>query len=150
MKNSSSAAPADRIANECIAVQVRLLNRVITSLYDEALRPLGLRVSQMNILVVASKLGVAQPAAVCTLLQMDASTLSRNVDRMLRNGWLEKVLSDDAREQPFRITSKGAKLLEHVVTAWEQGQIRAREILGTQGVSLLGEVTRKFLHRPPS
>src|SRR3954451_12375489 len=40
----------DRIAGECIAVRVRLINRVVTAIYDEALRPFGLRVSQANIL----------------------------------------------------------------------------------------------------
>ncbi|MGH8651900.1 MAG: MarR family winged helix-turn-helix transcriptional regulator [Gammaproteobacteria bacterium] len=149
MKSSSAPAPADKIASECIAVQVRLLNRVITSLYDEALRPLGLRVSQMNILVVASKLGIAQPAVVCKLLQMDASTLSRNVDRMVTRGWLERVPTDDAREQPFRITPKGITLLEGALSAWEQGQRGARKILGKQGVSVLSEVTGKFRRLPP-
>lgn len=149
MKSSSGRAPADRIASECIAVQVRLLNRVITSLYDEALRPLGLRISQMNILVVASKLGIAQPAVVCKLLQMDASTLSRNVDRMVRHGWLERVPTDDARQQPFRITGKGATLLEHAVTAWEQGQRGASKILGKRGVSVLSEMTSQFRRLPP-
>jgi hypothetical protein len=38
---------ADRIACSCLAVRVRMLNRAITNLYDESLRPLGLRVSQL-------------------------------------------------------------------------------------------------------
>src|SRR5262245_66391462 len=99
--------PIDRIARACIAVRVRLLNRVITNLYDEALRPLGLKVSQVNILVVAGKLGVARPAQVCELLNLDASTLSRNVERMVAKGWLEIVPDEDGRSQPFRLTSKG-------------------------------------------
>ena len=52
----------DMMAANCVAVRLRLVNRVITNLYDEALRPLGLKISQLNILVVAAKLGVAQPA----------------------------------------------------------------------------------------
>src|SRR6516162_3196973 len=48
-------------AGECIAVRLRLVNRVVTNLYDAALRPLGLKVSQLNILVVTAKLGLAQP-----------------------------------------------------------------------------------------
>ena len=47
----SKCETADRMARECIAVRVRLINRVITALYDEALRPFGLRISQANILV---------------------------------------------------------------------------------------------------
>ena len=72
----------DLIARECVTMKLRLVNRVITNLYDEALRPLGLKASQLNILVAAAKLGVAQPAQVCEILQLDNSTLSRNVSRM--------------------------------------------------------------------
>jgi DNA-binding MarR family transcriptional regulator len=105
------------IARTCIAVRLRLLNRVVTNLYDDALRPLGLKVSQMNLLVVAGQLGLARPAAVCRLLQLDSSTLSRNVERMRVRGWLEAVTGDDAREQPFRLTAKGKALLERAVPA---------------------------------
>src|SRR4051812_22520018 len=48
----------ERIATSCIAGRLRLLNRVVTNIYDDALRPLDLKVSQMNILVAAAKLGV--------------------------------------------------------------------------------------------
>src|SRR5713101_10188441 len=93
--------PIDTIAHNCIAVRLRLLNRVVTNLYDDALRPLGLKVSQLNILVVAAKLGLARPAKVCDILQLDTSTLSRNVERMRTKDWLEVVAGEDARTQPF-------------------------------------------------
>src|SRR5688572_20703487 len=92
----------DRIAATCIAVRLRLLNRVVTNIYDDALRPLGLKVSQLNILIVTAKLGLARPAQVCDILQLDASTLSRNVKRMMARGkqWLEVVPGEeDARTQ---------------------------------------------------
>src|SRR5262252_4799676 len=125
----------DTIARECIAVRLRLLNRVVTNLYDDALRPLGLKVSQLNILVVAAKLGLAQPAKVCDILQLDASTLSRNVDRMEAKGWLEVVPGKDARTQPFRLTNQGKRLLERAVPAWEKAQAQAAELLGEDGVA---------------
>src|SRR6516164_2683513 len=93
----------DTIARTCIAVRLRLLNRVVTGFYDQALRPLGLKVSQLNILIVAAKLGLARPAQVCEILQLDASTLSRNVKPLQTHGWLEVVPEEDARSQPFRL-----------------------------------------------
>lgn len=134
--------PIDRIARSCIAVRVRLLNRVITNLYDEAFRPLGLKISQANILVVAAKLGVARPAQVCELLNLDASTLSRNVERMQAKGWLEVVPEEDGRSQPFRLTAQGRKLLEKAVPAWEEAQEQATALLGEAGVEMLHKVTR--------
>src|ERR671934_374999 len=104
-----TTASIDTIAKTCIAVRLRLLNRVVTNLYDEALRSLGVKVSQLNILIVTAKLGLARPAQVCEILQLDASTLSRNVKPLQRHGWLEVVEEEDARAQPFRLTTQGQR-----------------------------------------
>src|SRR5438874_3895487 len=100
MTDKPEPSTIDAIARTCIAVRLRLLNRVVTNFYDDALRPLGLKVSQLNILVVTARLGVARPTRVCEILQLDASTLSRNVKRMMAKGkrWLEVVPGEgDAR-----------------------------------------------------
>ena len=138
----------DRIAASCIAVRLRLLNRVVTNLYDDALRPLGLKVSQLNVLVVAAKLGVARPAEVSELLHLDLSTLSRNVDRMMARGWLEAVPEEDARTQPFRLTDQGRRLLERAIPAWEKAQKQAADLLGESGVALLDEAAQRLGLRP--
>ena len=115
----------DTIAGECIAVRMRMLNRVVTNLYDEALRPLGLKVSQMNILVAAGRMGTARPAEVCERLHLDVSTLSRNVERMKARGWLEVIPDEDGRAQPFRLTTQGRRLLEKAAPAWKKAQQQA-------------------------
>src|SRR6266850_5512233 len=102
--DKATTSSIDTISMTCIAVRLRLLNRVVTNYYDEALRPLGLKVSQLNILVVTARLGLVRPAQVCEILQLDTSTLSRNVERMRSNSWLEVVPDEDARAQPFRLT----------------------------------------------
>lgn len=131
---------ADRITQTCLAVRVRMLNRVITNLYDEALRPLGLKVSQLNILAVTARLGVARPAEVCQLLLLDTSTLSRNVKRMQGYGWLEVVPEGDRRSQPFQLTAAGWHLLERTLPLWEQAQTRARSLLGADGERVLRDL----------
>jgi DNA-binding MarR family transcriptional regulator len=120
----------DEIASECIAVRMRILNRVITNIYDDALRPLGLKVSQMNILVATSKMGVTRPAEICNRLHLDVSTLSRNVERMKDRGWLEVVLDEDGRAQPFRLTAQGQKLLNKAAPIWTEAQNKTKELLG--------------------
>lgn len=137
----------DTIASECIAVRLRMLNRAVTNLYDDALRPLGLKVSQMNILVATGKLGTARPADVCGHLHLDVSTLSRNVERMKARGWLEVVPDEDGRAQPFRLTSQGRRLLEKAAPAWKIAQQQAKEILGEGIVDGLGQaISRLKLH----
>src|SRR4051795_13325256 len=122
------------IAQSCVAARLRLLNRVVTNLYDDALRPLGLKVSQLNVLIVTAQLGLARPAQVCEMLQLDASTLSRNVKPLQAHGWLEVVPDEDARTQPLRLTAQGRQLIEKAVPAWEQAQRQATELLGGEGI----------------
>jgi DNA-binding MarR family transcriptional regulator len=144
MDDPGESRAIDAIARNCLAVRLRLLNRVVTNVYDDALRPLGLKVSQLNILVVVAKLGLARPGDVCGLLQLDSSTLSRNVERMRAKGWLEAVPGDDARTQPFRLTVKGKMVLERALPAWEQAQHKAGELLGPEGVALLINTASKL------
>ena len=133
----------DTIAKTCVAVRLRLLNRVVTNFYDEALRPLGLKVSQLNILIVTAKLGLARPAQVCEILQLDTSTLSRNVKPLQAHGWLEVMPEEDARAQPFRLTAQGKRLIEKALPAWQEAQRQATELLGDEGIALLDEVAKK-------
>jgi DNA-binding MarR family transcriptional regulator len=133
----------DTIARKCIAVRLRSLNRVVTNLYDDELRPFGLKTSQLNILIATAKLGLARPARVCEILQLDASTLSRNVERMRSNGWLEVVPGEDARKQPFRLTPSGKQLIEKAFPAWKKAQRAASQLLGEEGIDLLDKVKKR-------
>ena len=133
----------DKIAGECVAVRLRMLNRVITNVYDKALRPLDLKVSQMNILVASAKMGTARPLEVCEYLHLDVSTLSRNVERMKARGWLEVVPDEDGRSQPFRLTSQGRKLLEKAVPAWSEAQERVKTVLGDGFVQQLNQAMKR-------
>ena len=134
----------DVIARECLAVRLRLLNRVVTNIYDDALRPLGVKASQLNILVVTARLGLARPADVCERLQLDTSTLSRNVERMRARDWLEVVEDDDGRAQPFQLTAKGRRLLERAMPAWEKAQEEVKNLIGADAVSSIDDAVRRI------
>src|SRR2546423_5911507 len=133
----------DKIAGECIAVRLRMLNRIITNIYDNALRPLNLKVSQMNILVAAAKMGTARPLEVCEYLHLDVSTLSRNVERMKARGWLEVVPDEDGRSQPFQLTPQGRKVLEKAVPAWNEAQQQVTMVLGDGFVHQLNRAVKR-------
>jgi DNA-binding MarR family transcriptional regulator len=142
--NQALSRQVDDIAENCLAVRTRLLNRVITHVYDEALRPLGLKVSQMNILVVAHKLGRARPAEVCKILKLDTSTLSRNVDRMRAKGWLETLDDQDGRAHPFKLTAEGKNLIRKAYPAWKEAQNKSAAVLGEAGVALLQGISKEM------
>jgi DNA-binding MarR family transcriptional regulator len=134
----------DRIAGECIAVRVRLINRVITAIYDEALRPVGLRVSQGNILVAVARMGQAKPAEICRILRIEKSTLSRDVELMKQAGWLESEPPAGGRNQTLRITASGLKLVRNAQPAWEKAQAETRRLIGEENVKSLHQVASRL------
>src|SRR3954465_470907 len=147
--DNTTTSSIDTISRTCIAVRLRLLNRVVTNLYDDALRPLGLKVSQLNVLIVTARLGLARPAQACDILRLDASTPSRNVKPLQAHGWLEVVPDEDARAQPFRLTPQGKRLIEKAVPAWEEAQRQANELLGEEGIALLDRAAKKLRQTRP-
>jgi DNA-binding MarR family transcriptional regulator len=85
-KREPAKISVETIAQQCIAVRLRMLSRAVTRIYNQALRPYGLTTSQMNILVAISCLGEARQQDVCQALHLEKSTLSRDVVRMRRQG----------------------------------------------------------------
>src|SRR4029077_15105794 len=108
----------NRAASECVAARVRLINRVITGLYDEAFHPHGLRVSQGNILVAVAHRGEARPAEICRILRIEKPTLSRDVELLRQTGWIESEPPEGGRNQILRLTTQGLVLLRRVQPAW--------------------------------
>ncbi|MCZ6634001.1 MAG: MarR family winged helix-turn-helix transcriptional regulator [bacterium] len=130
---------ATKLNQACIADKLRLLNRVITSLYDDALSPIGITTSQMNILVVVAKYGEASPGQVGTWLSIEKSTLSRNVRLLRQNGWLDAI-PGSGRSHTLRVTAKGAEILNKGLPLWERAQNKARSILGDSGVKEMARI----------
>jgi DNA-binding MarR family transcriptional regulator len=128
--------PEDRIADECHSMPLRILHRVVTGMYDEALRPLGLRVGQLNILVAIAKMaGDATAARVGTYLAIEKSTVSRDLERMIARRWIETIA--DGRCRSLQLSAEGRRLLERAEPAWESAQAQVRKLLGKASVSLL-------------
>ena len=140
----------ERVSTECIAVRVRIINRVLTAVFDEALRPFGLRVSQANILVAVARMREARPSDVCRVLRLEKSTLSRDVEVMKRQGWLESDPPTGGRNQKLRLTAIGLDLLARSRPAWETAQARAKLLIGDPGAEALGQISRKIGHGIPA
>ena len=133
MKSDTLASTVETIASECIAVRIRLLNRTVTNIFDEALRPLGVKVSQLNVLMVVARHGPISPGDVARRLNMEKSTVSRNVDRMKTHGWLKVSEGDSGRKQILEVDSAGRKLIEKSLPFWKKAQAQTEALLGRQG-----------------
>jgi DNA-binding MarR family transcriptional regulator len=135
---------ADRLARECLGVRLRMVHRAVSGIYDEALRPHGLRIGQMTILVAVAYMGSVKPSRFCRVMHMEKSTLSRDAAVLLRKGWLEVESDADGRGQTLRLSQDGEKLLERVFPSWEQAQRQAEELLGEDGVTAMHRTAQKL------
>lgn len=121
------------MAEECLAVRVRLLSRRLSRIYDAALRPLGLTVAQLNLLSVIEVVGSAPAGRVAELLAMEISTLSRNAHLMESAGWITVDPANSGNGRILALTQAGAEKLRESKPAWEEAQTQARNLLGPEG-----------------
>ena len=135
------------VQSECIALRVRLLNRAITAIYDDALRKAGLTVNQFSMLTVVSRIKHPTAKDVSGFLLMDPSTASRNLERMRKEGWIKGTPGEDARYQKLTLTDKGLRLLEKAHPAWRKAQQKAEQLLGEQNSVSLKKVVGDILPR---
>src|SRR5260370_41097087 len=75
------------LGSNCVGGRVRMLSRVVSSIYGEAFAPLDLKLSQFSVLAVLSHQGAVAATALCPILMMDKATASRTLQRRRRRGW---------------------------------------------------------------
>jgi DNA-binding MarR family transcriptional regulator len=126
------------MGRSCLNMRARIASRVVTGIYDDALRPVGIAASQLNVLVAVAAMGPTRRTDVGRYLHLDASTLTRNLRVMQTNGWIEEIAeASDGRGSPIRITTRGAALIAKAAPAWRSAQRRAANHLGTDGTAAL-------------
>lgn len=137
MNEHEASILAKAIAAECLGYRVRLLSRVITSIYDHAVQPLGLSANQVTILTMLAYAGKASAADISRVLVMEKSTVSRTVDRMKKNGWLKVEGQGDGPGQIISVTDQGRELMAAAHAHWKKAQEQAAEVLGEDGVAAI-------------
>jgi DNA-binding MarR family transcriptional regulator len=142
--NSLVTEETKKVERECVGFRVRKLNRMVTAIYDGALASVGLKTSQFSVLVAVANRDQARPSQLTKLLQMDESTLSRNVERMCARGWLRLERDDDRRSHLIEVTDKGKALIRKCLPAWQQAQEEVTQRLGADSVSALRAALRKL------
>jgi DNA-binding MarR family transcriptional regulator len=142
--HESMTEKTEQVGRECIGFRVRMLNRMITAIYDDALASVGLKASQFNLLVATVNREETRPAELAKYLEMDESTLSRNVERMYAKGWLRLEPGEDRRSHVIKVTDKGLGLIRKGYPAWQKAQEEVSRRLGADNVAALKSVLRKL------
>ena len=121
---------ARRMAAECLAVRVRRLGRVITRIYDAALAPHGVTIAQLNLLSAISAAEGPRQTDLVRILELEKSTLSRDLQKMEQLGWIRSGSPESSRGRSISLTPAGTRLLLQIRPSWEQAQETARSQLG--------------------
>lgn len=117
---------------DCMCAGFRRTSRALTQLYEETLRPLGLRASQFTILQVLERAGEVSQGQIAEILAMDSTTLTRTLKIMRKQEWIAERPGKDRRERLLRLGKPGEALLKRAVPSWEKVQARLRRQLGAQ------------------
>lgn len=121
---------ADKTSTTCLATRVRQLSRIVTRVYDDAMRPHGITASQFTLLTqLASRDGITA-VEIGFALDIEKSTLSRNLKRLLA---LEMITMDPPagrRGRGLHLTEKGRHVIKVAYPVWLEAQQRAVNVMG--------------------
>lgn len=106
----------------CHCLAARRKARAITRLYEQNLRPHGLRATQFSILAALALKGPTPVTELARFLSLERTTLTRSAALLQRNGWVGAARPEDARERPMRLTPAGRRKLEAAFPAWKEAQ----------------------------
>jgi DNA-binding MarR family transcriptional regulator len=132
-------ALCSKAAVSCTARNLRRATRAVSGLFDEAMQPAGLRISQFGLLVALALAEEASVSKLAELLELDRTTMTRNLAPLERQGLVISVASKDARNRTLRLTEAGRATLARALPIWERVQ--------AQVVSGLGDARWKGLLR---
>jgi DNA-binding MarR family transcriptional regulator len=112
-------------------------------MYDEALRPLGLRATQFTILQALTLAGEVSQGELGQILAMDSTTLTRTLRIMSREGWIAERRGEDQRERLLRLAKAGRNQFNRALPSWEKAQAQLGRQLGDKRWHALMKLTNE-------
>lgn len=122
---------------QCVCFNLRKTARWVTQLYDEALRPTGLRATQFSLLSVTNYLGTATINQIADVMVMDRTTLTRNLKPLESQGYLRIHPGKDRRQREVTLRAAGRRILDQALPLWEGAQTHVVQSLGKDRTSRL-------------
>lgn len=128
---------AEMTAGACLATRVRQLSRIITRVYDDAMRPLGITASQYTLLAQLAARDAITAVEIGHELDIEKSTLSRNLKRLLALGHINMDPPAGRRGRGLHLTPKGQTILKDAFPVWQDAQKRTIGIMGAESRNIL-------------
>ena len=114
----------------CMCGSIRRTSRALTQLYEQTLRPLGLRATQFTILQVLARAGEVSQGQLGEILAMDSTSLTRTLKIMIQQSWVAERPGRDRRERWLRLSKTGEAQMKRALPAWDKIQSRLRREMG--------------------
>ncbi|WP_028604399.1 MarR family winged helix-turn-helix transcriptional regulator [Ottowia thiooxydans] len=124
----------------CTNLKLRQLTRLATRHYDQYVAATGLKNTQYALLSHVVGLGPIEPGELARRMQMDASTLTRNLQPLSAQGLLEVRAGKDARSRLVEATDAGRAKKIEAQRGWKAAQLALNERLGADRVVALHEL----------
>src|SRR5271154_2301135 len=121
-QNKLSLSDCVGIEKSCLALNLRRAERVVSQIYDNALRPIGLKSTQFSLLVTIRAMQPAILSRIADHIDMDRTTLTRNLDVLLASGLVSTTRGEDLRERVVSITDSGDAALVAALPIWNATQ----------------------------
>lgn len=131
----------------CTNLKLRQLSRAVTRHYDAYVAPTGLKNTQYSLLSHVVLLGPIRPTDLAAQMRLDASTLTRNLQPLVAQGWIELAAGDDARSRLISATDTGRAKRAEGQKAWKHAQLSLNERLGADRVVALHALIDDCLQR---
>ena len=128
---------AENTTAACISTRVRQLSRIITRVYDDALRPLGITASQFTLLTQLAQQDGITAVEIGHSLDIEKSTLSRNLKRLLNDGHITMDPPAGRRGRGLHLTPKGESVIQRGFPVWKDAQNRTIRVMGPESRSTL-------------
>jgi DNA-binding MarR family transcriptional regulator len=121
----------------CTNFKLRQLNRRVSQHYDRIVAGTGLKTTQYSLLSQIERLGPVRPSDLAAAMAMEASTLTRNLQPLVANGWAEVGPGADGRSRLITATASGRAKRAEAQRDWKRAQLALNEQLGATRVAAL-------------
>lgn len=120
--------PVDDMDGRCNCLAARKASRYLTAVYDQALGPAGIRVTQFSILHKLVKNGPLAIGELAAAMAMDRTTLSANLKPLERDGLIDMAPGEDRRMRNAVLTKAGLARYHEALPMWRsiQNQFEGR------------------------
>ncbi|XAH21225.1 MarR family winged helix-turn-helix transcriptional regulator [Xylophilus sp. GW821-FHT01B05] len=131
-----AASPSDT-PQGCTNLKLRQLTRRVTQRYDVEVGKTGLKTTQYSLLSNVIRLGPLRPVDLAAVMRMTASTLSRNLQVLVADGYVLLQAGPDARSRLVSVTEAGRAKRSEAQRHWKAAQLALNMQLGEDRVVAL-------------